>query len=84
MTAGTHFETARLDIALSLDLLSPGGVLMVDDTDAPSVRAALLAAVVPDDGMLELTPENIGIFEFNPTSHPCYEQRYYLSRFVSQ
>jgi len=81
---GHGHEIARLDIELSLKVLAPGGVLIVDDTDAPSVRAAVLATVARDKRMLELTPGNLGFFEFVKTDIACYEQRYYLSRFISK
>jgi predicted O-methyltransferase YrrM len=81
---GHSYEIARLDIELSLELLSPGGLLIIDDTDAPSVRAAVLATVARDQTMLEMTPENLGMFEFLNTAFACYEQRYYLRRFTSK
>jgi predicted O-methyltransferase YrrM len=77
---GHTYEVASMDIVLSLDLLSPGGLLIVDDTDAPSVRAAVLATVARDERMIELTSENIGVFEFLNIEFACYEQRYFLKR----
>jgi predicted O-methyltransferase YrrM len=80
---GHSYEIARLDIELSMKLLTPGGVLVVDDTDAPSVRGAVIATVARDERMVELTSENLGVFEFSNTDFPCYEQRYFMSRFDS-
>ena len=79
---GHTYEIASMDIMLSFDLLSPGGLLVVDDTDAPSVRAAVLATVARDPRMIELTAENVGVLEFSDSKVACYEQRYFLKRFV--
>lgn len=77
---GHAYGTARTDILLSLELLNDGGLLIVDDTDAPSVAGAVLATVADHPQFVELTPENFSLFEFGTSDIPCFEQRYFLKR----
>ena len=77
---GHDTVTATSDILLSLKLLRNGGLLIVDDTDALSVSAAVLATIADHPSMVELTAKNSGIFEFGSSTLPCFEQRYFLKR----
>ncbi len=79
---GHTYQTARSDICLSIELLQPGGLLIIDDTDNPTVRGAALATAAQDPRMTELTAANFGCFEFENTDVACYEQRYYVKRFA--
>ena len=77
---GHDYTIARNDILLSVELLQLGGLLIVDDTDGPSVAAAVLATVADHPEMIELTAQNFGLFEFGQSEIPCFEQRYFLKR----
>ena len=77
---GHDYSIARSDIMLSVELLREGGLLMVDDTDGPSVAAAVLATVAGHPDMIELTAANFGLFDFGKSEQPCFEQRYFLKR----
>lgn len=77
---GHDYATATSDILLGVELLEPGGLLIVDDTDGPSVGAAVLATVAGHADMMELTAANFGLFEFGQSDIPCFEQRYFLKR----
>lgn len=76
---GHSYEIARSDIASSIKLLHQGGVLIVDDSDAPSVNAAVCALLVGNSHFIELQTSNFGIFEL-PSEAPCSQQRYFIKR----
>jgi hypothetical protein len=77
---GHDYATATSDIVLSLQLLDPGGLLIIDDTDAPSVAGAVLATIEDHPDMIELTPANFNLFAFGDSEIPCFQQRYFLKR----
>jgi predicted O-methyltransferase YrrM len=77
---GHAFRTAEKDIQFCKQLLNPGGILVVDDSDGPNVRAAILATMSGDANYLELTPENFGLFPYEWRGQVCFEQKWYLKK----
>lgn len=75
---GHSYDIASSDITLGLEMLDTGGIMVVDDTDAPSVRVAVVALLESNPMMIELTPSNIGLFEHLDDGSPCFEQRYFV------